>query len=818
MKRLIGIAFGASLLFPLAPTVTFGQDFEDVLAFEEIVVTARKREENLREVPVSISVHDAGQIQAAGILNQFDLYESTPGISFDQAQDRQGARASVRGVQSNAQNPIRAKITSFVDGIPVLGQTGALQFTGIEQIEVMRGPQSAAFGRATFAGAINYVTKDPGDEFESQVHLATSGLDRNVLALSFSGPITETLGFTLDASFDEFRGPDEWVSSEGLRLGGESTEYITGKLVWAPSDRFGMELRLMSLDTDDDAPNLYFISEAALSACTNTTLPNGQGYVTGEWNCDSSAPVGGLPRNLRPEETLTPGTPNYFLAQSYGVLEPGSFLNRDRFQGEFNFALENDSLVQFLVSYSEDELIRWYDGDLSDVVPTFQMGMIGGVNSMANPSNIEETYAEIRWVSPADQSVRWVVGASVFDYTSLANLYAQLAGVILGLEDEANRGNPFTPLSVISDDSTNVGVYGNVTWDVSDRTTLSAEIRFQEDDVTNVSNITGQSFNNTTRSVQPRLAINHTINDNLSVYGQLASGTNPAGVSIDFLREEITQSLAAARAAGFITFDENSFLQYEEEELTNLEVGVKGDLLDNRLRLAAAIYVMEWDKMIQPTGFDWNDRSWNNTRNLPGGTFSMGDTMAMGYLNVGDGDLSGVEVEARYLPNENWDFRGALAIAKSEFASACLEQAVNVFGFTPTFTTAEGAPYDCVDVSGNDLPQQPDTTLTLSGTYTSPLGGSDWEWSGRLSLRYSDKEFHDTLNLVNLPATTIVNGSLTFRNDNWNLTLFGNNLTDEDTPRDINFNNDNNLTPIRRGWVVIPRLPREVGARLIYQF
>ena len=784
------------------------------------MVTARKREENLLEVPVSISVLSGDLIQAAGVLDQYDLYELTPGISYDQAHDRQGVRASVRGVQSDAQNPIRAKVTSFIDGVPVLGQTGALQFTGVDRIEVMRGPQSAAFGRATFSGAINYVTADPGEEFESRIHLAASDLDRNVLGVSLSGPISDTLGFTLDASVDEFQGADEWFTTDGITLGGQSTDYITGKLVWAPNESFDMELRLMTLATDDDPPLQWYIPGAALDACTNTTLPNGERYVMGPWNCDPSPPAGGIPQNLHPEETLTPDTPNYYLAQSFSVLEPGSFVNRDRFQGEFNFSLDNDSLVQVLLSYSEDELRRWFDADQSNTIPTFPMGMIMGVNSMANPNNIEETYAEIRWISPGDQPVRWVVGASVFDYQFLTNIYTQLAGVKLGLEDEANGGNPFLPIAINSDDANNIGVYGNVTWDVTDVTTLSAELRYQKDDVTNVSNITGLSFNNTTSSVQPRLAVNHVFNDTWSAYGQFSSGTNPAGVSIDFLRDAITQSLTAARAGGFITFDENSFLEFDEEKLTNFEVGVKGSLLGNRLQLAAAIYVMDWEKMIQPVGFNWDDGSWNTGEFANGRVFSMADTMAMGFLNVGDGDLSGLEVEGTWRASENWSFRGAVALANAEFSQSCDERPVNDFGFTPTTTSAEGAPYDCYEVAGNDLTQQPDTTASLAGTYTAPLGVGDWEWSTRLGIRYADKEYlrDDVLNFAYLPAYTIINGSVTLRNDNWNVALFGNNLTDDDTPRDVGFGNDNNLRPPRDGFAVRPRLPREIGARLTYEF
>jgi len=818
----ISLISAISLATTLGLTVTpageaQAQDLGNLL--EEIVVTARKREENLQDVPVSISVISGDLITEAGILDQYDLFELTPGISYEQAHDRQGARSSVRGVHTDAQNPIRAKVTSFIDGIPVLGQTGSLQFGGVERIEVMRGPQSAAFGRSTFAGAINYVTKDPGDVFESRVFLSSSDLDRNVLGVSLSGPITDTLGFTFDASFDEFTGPDEWTTTEGIQLGAQSTDYITGKLVWAPTDRFDMELRVMSLETDDEPPLQWFIPEAARDACINHTLDNGRPYVQGQWNCNPAPPAGGIPQNIHPEETLTPDTTEFFVAQSFSVLEPGSFVNRERIQGEFNFSMDNGGLLQILASYSEDELRRWFDADASDAIPTFPMGMIMGVNSMANPNNIEETYAEVRWVSPADQPVRWVAGASLFDYSFLTNIWTQLAGVQLGLEDEANNGNSFVPVAINADESTNIGIYGNVTWDVTDRTTLSAELRFQEDEVTNASNITDLSFTNTTSSVQPRFAINHTINDNWSAYGQLSAGTNPAGVSIDFLREIIGDSLAAARASGFITYDENTFLEFEEEELTNFEVGLKGSALDNRLQLAAALYVMEWDKMIQPQGLNWagpwNDGSWDPQ----GREFAMSETQAMGFLNVGDGDLSGIELEASWRPNENWNFRGALALANAEYAVACDPRPVNDFGYTPDSTTADGAPYDCVDIAGNDIYTQPDLAFSLSGTYTAPLGAAGWEWSGRLNARYADKEYRvdDVVNLAYIPAYSIFNGSISFRNDNWDITLYGNNLSDDDTPREVEWDDDSNING-EYNFFIRPRLPREIGARLSYQF
>lgn len=796
---------------------TESADDDSSMLLEEVMVTARKREESLQDVPVSISVVDDDFIKQVGMFDMFDLFENVPGIQYNQDHDRQGVRAAVRGVQAEAQNPVRAKVTSFIDGVPMLGQIGSLQFQGVERIEVMRGPQSAAFGRATFAGAINYVTKKPGDEIAGEVYVATSDLDRNIIAGSLSGPITDTLGFTVDASFDEYRGDDDWVTTDGRTLGKTSTEYLTAKLVWEPSNSFDMNLRVLHLETDDDPPLEWNLPKAERLSCTNFTLPNGQLYVQGAWNCDPSIPEGGAPQNAHPEETLTPGTPQYYQAQTFAVLEPGSYVKRDRAQGELNFSMANDSLIQVLVSYSEEELRRWFDVDRSAQVPRFMGTMIVGgfVRSRANPSEIEETYAEVRWVSPGDQPLRWVVGASYFDYTFNTLFWDQLAGELLGLEDEANGGNPFLPVGVNSDVATNIGIFGNLTWDVTDRTTLSAEVRFQEDDVTNVSEVTGFEANNTTTSWQPRLAINHALNEDWSVYGQLSSGTNPAGVNIDILNPETLASLAAAQAAGYISYGADFLLSFKEEQLTNLEVGIKGTAFENRLRLSAALYLMKWEDMIQPGTVDW-DGPWNDGTYSNGRIFTV--TSGGGFLNQGDADLSGIEVEANWLATDNWIFSGSLSHAKQEFADSCSVDPL-AWGYEPTDFVEDGnVVTDCYRVDGNSLIRQPDTTIALSGTYMASLGVADWDWSARVGARYSSKEYIDVMNLAYLDSRTILDASLSFYNDNWNITLFGNNLTDDDTPRNLQYLRDWNFNDNILGFNIRPRTPAEYGIRLRYQF
>ncbi len=820
MRNYYYLAAIAASLSAVAAPASAQQEF----LLEEVVVTARKREESLQDVPVSISVLNSDMLVESGIRDAYDLFDMTPGINWEQAQDRQGSRPSVRGVQTAAQNPVRQKVTSFLDGMPLLGQQGGLQFVGVDRVEIMRGPQSSAFGRATFAGAINYVSRTPGDEFSGDVRLATSDLGRNEVQLEIGGPINDTFGYTLDVNLDEFEGPSEWVSTDGFRLGGQETTYITGKLTFAPNDRFDGYVRFVHSDITDTPPIEYFVSTAERAACSNTVLgAMGQNpYVAGDFNCSIAVPSGGYPRNHRPELAFTPGTTPFYVAQTYSVLEPSSNVERNRVQGQFNFNADNGGTLEVLTFHSEDELRRWYDSDTSATVPVVMGTMAQGVNSMANPNTIEEDYLEVRWISPGDDRLRWLVGASIYDYASLTNVWSQFAGVVLGLEDLANGGMSFIPNLVLSDTSTNSGIYANVTYDITDQTTLSVEGRFQRDDVTNVDNITGASFNNTTDSFQPRIGLNHTINDQVSVYAQLSSGTNPAGVNLPYVEQLRIDSLAAAAAAGAVTFNETTFLTFDEEELTNFEVGVKGNLLDNRLQLAAALYVMDWDKMIQPFTLDWNG-AWNDGSFDPQGrTFGNPFVMGRTFLNTGTGDLSGVELEANWRFADNWSLRTALTLSSLEYSQFCDPLGVTTLGLAPTDTPATGAPTACVEVGGNRLIEQPEQTLVLSPTYRSgTIGNTDWSWVGRFDLRWEGDSFVDAQNIMSLPATTTINGSLAFRDANWTIRLYGNNLTEEDTPRRIQYSNDGSFGvsgPGRRNFLIRPRLPREIGLQLTYDF
>ena len=850
-SMVFGLAFALGLATnPAGPARA--QEGDDVLGniLEEVVVTARKREESLKDVPVSISVVSGDFIEEAGIRDQYDLFQLTPGINYGEDRDRNGARPGVRGVQAQNQNPLRQKVSVFIDGMPILSMIGSMQFAGLERVEVLRGPQSTAFGRATFGGALNYVTADPGDTFNSEVYVGTSNQGRNQVHVGLDGPIADGLGYMLNLYTDEYEGADEWVASDGYRLGTRKTDFATGKLKWAPSNNFDMEVTLYSLETDDGPPIEPYLSEAARDACMTYTLPNGRPYIKGDFNCDvsSTLPPGGVPANHHPETMVDrnedPLLHTWALANS--VLDPRTFVERDRVQAELNFSTGGGSTLQVLTSYQEETSRRWFDTDRTGLPPEIavvtMMGMSSvsliNISTMAGPRTNEEKFVDIRWLSPGDRPVRWLVGASVFEYESFSAQWFGYAGYLLGLEDELealwvadprtsrtafNSADPWRYRSRDNEITKNVGVYGSVQWDVTDRTTLSVEVRRQEDD--NTSLTPDATFNNVAESIQPRLAVTHALDDNWSAYAQYSTGTNPAGVNLPFTDETMAASVAAANAAGHIDYDATTYLTFDEEQVTNFEIGVKGGALENRLQLAAALYTMSWNDIITGASFgwagDWNDGSWD-----PQGRIFNVVGSGMVFINGGEGDLVGLELEGSYRLNENWNFRGGLVMANNKYSDFCdAATAIDSFGFEPTHTVAEdGALFDCVDLTGSKITLGPENTLAVSGTYRAPLGSGGWEWSARGGLRWESETYLDPVNIMTIPPVTELNGSVNFANDNWDITLFGNNLTNVDTPRStINLDDDPNICGTSLGcseynFRFMLRTPREIGARLRYRF
>ena len=832
IRPAILLAVAAACLFLSSQPQAVAQQNASV-ALEEIVVSARKREESVQDVPVSVSVFSRDLLVDAGILSVNDLFEMTPGLSINtQFGDRISTTPGIRGVKSLEISVNRQKVNTFVDGIPLVGQQATAGFDALAGVEVYRGPQSAAFGRATFAGAINYITPDPTEEFTGNASVWTSDLGRNRVVLGFGGPISDRVGYRIDFNADQYEGDDSWVSADGYRLGGTSSQEVAVKLQFAPTDTFDGEFRISRRETDDQHVARYMVQDFA--NCSNFTGPTGVRYFRGEFDCDLSIPSDGVRVRMGTSEGYVagPGTGGFTkerldqYAASHEITDPGTAFERDRIQGELNWSV-GDSSLQLLSLYSQESFQRSMDFDTS-ATPLLIVGMgpvlFAGMNvfHISDPGQVDESYIEARWVSPEDRRLRYVLGASYYNYDYLTEIYTQFAALSQGTAEVLG----VRPFQIFSETAENVGVFFNLIYDLSDQTTISLEGRQQTDDISNVNSVSGARFGNKTTSFQPRLAINHYLNDEWSIYAQYAEGNNAAGVNVNFTNSGTILALQDAQAAGQVTYDANTFLEFEEESLTSFEIGAKAALIDGRLQLATALYVMKWEDMIQPYNLNW-DGPWNNGTSPNAVNFNNGTPWPFPFvfsrtqLNQGTAETVGLEAEINWIMNDNWDARLTGTMLNAEYTDFCALFPVAELRFTPDFTTQDGAAYNCVYVNGNDFVLQPNLSYTAGVTYRSQLGDSIWEWSVRGDLRHTGSSFYDPLNYLEIPATDIVNLALNFNNSNgWHIRAFVYNLLGEDTPLDFQEHED--WAVAMNGSVVglrvAPRSPREIGFLLGYNF
>jgi len=898
-----------ALMLPFSPIQAQTTNAPQAATIEEVLVTGRKREESLTDVPISISVFNAISIAEQGIDSEDDLFAATPGLEYGNWNgSRQANNPGVRGVQSDLRASNQQKVTSFVDGMPILGNSGTLQFAGIDGVEIYRGPQSAAFGRSTFAGAINYVTADAPEEFEGQVLLATSEHGREQVGLKIAGPLTDSLGYILSYQQNDWQGPDEWTATDGVEMGSEETEELRLKLNFELSETAYGELTFSRLETFDQ--------EGASWIAPTGTCGTGSGIYrfamgtdveqpSGAWDCDLDIPGGHVARNhdvlgqfmdvfnsnqaafqaaaeaanmgmglgigeadgLTVDEYLTQRLPDgstFLQALEAQTFAPGNENTKERIQGELNFEV-GDSLLQFMGMYTDDSSYRWNQNQSSDTHAVFAVNMMGiaalnaNVMNMLVPVDIEEQYAEVRWISPETERLRYTLSGSYYDYELQQQVYNNggalaYGQVYEGTGDPALDGTPVfaNPGITISEVATNIGASFGLQYDLTDSTTLSLEGRYQVDEVCGVdANGANVEFCQETKAFLPRLSVNTNISDTQSVYGQISIGNNPAGVNIAYQDPGNIEALLIASGQiaspydGFtydgsdgvhfaaVDYDATTFPEFEEETLTNFEIGTKGTFADRRGAYTAAVYFMIYEDIIGAENLDWDDDSANGWNEDQWTDFTGERT----WINQGDGEMYGLEFTADYAVNDIWTVGGYITLSSAKYTDYCSIQAPEYRDapggaagggnliFDILTPAADGVLSSCGIADGNWIPRQAPFTANFNVSAALPQDLFGLRTSLRADVRHKGKTFEDHMNLLEREAVTTVNVSANMRNENWTLRLYIDNLTDNQAPSRVfsgNYYVDNanpTLATTQTGsWSIVPTRPREMGLSLSYNF
>ncbi len=218
----------------------FAQQQSDVAIFEEILVTATKREQTLQEVPVAVAVVSADVMNDAQVLDIKDLQFLVPSLRVSQLQSSANATFLIRGFGNGANNAgVEPSVGVFVDGVYRSRSAASIaDFPNLERIEVIKGPQSTLFGKNASAGVINVVTAKPSlDAYSGSASLTYGDYSQVIVKGDVTGPLSDTFGWSLSGNYNQRDG-----YFTNLETGTEFNELnrygARGQLLWAPSDTF----------------------------------------------------------------------------------------------------------------------------------------------------------------------------------------------------------------------------------------------------------------------------------------------------------------------------------------------------------------------------------------------------------------------------------------------------------------------------------------------------------------------------------------------------------------------------------------------------
>ena len=265
----------------LAPRNGWSQEIE------EVVVTSRRREEKLQDIPVSITAFDAKTIEKLGIADTRDVAYLTPGVQFDQGFSAADTRIAIRGISSERG---RTSAAVLVDGIDVTGENVTAgggssllntRLLDLERVEVVKGPQSALYGRNAFAGAISYITRQPSmDDVEVRTYADVGEYSTYDLRGSISGPVIPgKLAMSLNAgkfSTDgAYNNNNPTVPEANGDLNGQDSTGVRLVALYTPTETLSLTGSISYSTTDSDPRAMVKIDNANTFYLMGTELPAG---------------------------------------------------------------------------------------------------------------------------------------------------------------------------------------------------------------------------------------------------------------------------------------------------------------------------------------------------------------------------------------------------------------------------------------------------------------------------------------------------------------------------------------------------------------
>ena len=730
-----------TLAIPAMVPVTAGAQ-----SLEEVVVTARRREETLQDIPVTVTAITEQEIARATILDMRDVGRLVPNMQIYSAGSGSGSAIYLRGIGSSTISAaFDPAVALNIDGV-VLSASRMIvagQFD-TRQIEVLKGPQSLYFGKAATAGVVSILTNDPGDEFELMLRAGYQPEhDGTRYEAMVSSPLGDKFGARLAISGydqEEFREntfpqtpieivPGSPISASDDYRGRESTDARL-TLTWDATDNLSAKAKIYYGEYEDDGPssnanitcpagsmmqtNTIFVWPAAFADCdvneslaipdlADIFLPAPDYQTRGDWN-------NGKPYSDQ-ETTLTSLQLDWALNENIDLTSITAYLN-----------LENDTLEVYDYAWGNGGSHAYNSYEMWSQEFRLETSFEGSLNFSGG-----FYYADIEQ--------EFITGQNAVNFGIIA--------------PDPFTGNRYDWDKEHYTDTESWSAFGAVYWDITEDLTLTAGVRYSEDDKDGSIRIPymhaiaqgigflpggtvisdGLEFDDDEWT--PEVALNWSVNDDVNLFIAYKTGYKSGGFDNSALP-------SATLGSGDV-----APLLYDSETGEGVEGGVKSTLMDGRLRLnATAFYYVYDDLQIQ----------------LFDSTIIQFDT-----FNAGELTTQGAEAEFTWLPGvDGLTIRGALAYTDAEY--------------TDEFINSEGD-----DLDGETPARTAEWAGNIGFTYEMPIFG-DWMLGLTGDARYSDEyPLQDVIGTEDEDSFWLYDASVRlFSNDNRHeLAVIGRNLSDE---------------------------------------
>ncbi|MEM1436332.1 MAG: TonB-dependent receptor [Pseudomonadota bacterium] len=752
-RRAHALLIASAVGLAATPTAFAAEPDDSSLMIEEVLVTARRMEESVQDVPIAMTAI-TDQLTGPTIRDLVDLNGFAPNVIIgeDGSRGGGGANINIRGISPTRtdDNSFDSPIGFMVDDIYIASLAGqVMENFDIERVEVLRGPQGTLFGRNTVGGVVHVVRTRPTGELGARVRATVGRFGQQEFRGVFNTPVIED---KLAAKFFYTNLQDDGFINNrttGNDFGAKDYQNYGVALLATPTDNFEALLTIEQFK-DDSMLNAFHTSfNLAPGVASTPTDPNETDFSDGFTNC-----------LLFPDSCRTSfSIPNSAQAST----DNNSQLGVDAITLRMEYALnENASLVS-ITGYRDTTEERIYDLDGSNA-PFITIERWDESDQFSQELRFDGqwdrfsiTAGAYYWNSEYEQD--WVTGDSFWSVlfggvaADPAVWGACQAGALApvfcdtGIPGGIPLGETVTQILYATQETESTALFAEAQWEFADNWRLTAGVRWTEETkeflagqayLSNVARQRERNFpefadlENTWNDVSPRIGLSYTFNDNMMAYGTYSEGFHSGGFfgvnqnTRDFERD-----------------------QYDPEFAKSWELGFKSTLLEQRMLLNLAAFYNDFtDKQEQSIQIDPDTR-----------------TVATVFDNVADAVYWGFEVESQYVFNEN--FRAFINYGYLDAEYKDFETDINA---ADGMTMVE-------DASFLKPRNAPDNTIGVGGTFSKQIGPGSFE----VYAKYTWVDEVET-DLLNTPfgrqdGFEDLTASIGYFTENYTISLFGRNLT-----------------------------------------